>query len=237
MQEKTTKYKDLNITIRTSLRANNIRITIDPKIGVVLVVPLKVPLAVGMDFVRKKESWIRTKLSKLQKKNIINTQFLDYSNFSTRYHRLKISKHEKNLLSTRISQGVIEFYYPSHQNVTHPKIQEAIKSAIIKCLKIEAQMILPKKVEKLSKKCNLRYSKLSFGHASTRWGSCSVHNALRLNVHLMRLPDRLIDYVILHELVHTAEKNHQTPFWDKLCSILPEAKNLDKELKMYSPTI
>ena len=68
-------------------------------------------------------------------------------------------------------------------------------------------------------------------------GSCSSSNNINLSLHLMRLPSRLIDYVIMHELTHILEKNHSSRFWDKLESFLPGAKNLDQELKNYQPEI
>jgi hypothetical protein len=49
----------------------------------------------------------------------------------------------------------------------------------------------------------------------------------------MRLPDRLTDYVLLHELAHVAEKNHGPRFWHLLEQICPGARKLDKELKQY----
>ena len=50
----------------------------------------------------------------------------------------------------------------------------------------------------------------------------------------MRLREELIDYVILHELVHTKVKNHSTEFWTTLDIHCPNSKNLDRELKKYS---
>ena len=53
----------------------------------------------------------------------------------------------------------------------------------------------------------------------------------------MRLQDHLIDYVILHELVHTKIKNHSRDFWNMLDLVTGNAKNLDKELKNYRTKI
>ena len=50
----------------------------------------------------------------------------------------------------------------------------------------------------------------------------------------MRLREELIDYVILHELVHTKVKNHSREFWTTLDIHYPKSKSLDKELKKYS---
>ena len=49
----------------------------------------------------------------------------------------------------------------------------------------------------------------------------------------MRLPDHLIDYVLLHELVHTIHKNHSKKFWKHLEKLEPDAKSFDRELKDY----
>jgi len=50
----------------------------------------------------------------------------------------------------------------------------------------------------------------------------------------MRLPEHLTDYVILHELVHTKEKNHGKNFYNLLENFVKNSKQLDRELKAYS---
>ena len=49
----------------------------------------------------------------------------------------------------------------------------------------------------------------------------------------MRLPEHLRDYVILHELAHTVEKNHGPGFWNLLDQISGDARGLDREMKKY----
>jgi predicted metal-dependent hydrolase len=58
-------------------------------------------------------------------------------------------------------------------------------------------------------------------------------NNINLNANLMRLPQELQDYVILHELVHTRIKNHGPEFWNRLGAILPKAKALRRKLRQY----
>ncbi len=97
----------------------------------------------------------------------------------------------------------------------------------------KGKIYLINRLEQLSKKYNLKYNKVTIRNQKTRWGSCSKHNNISLNIQLLILPDRLIDYVILHELVHTIVKNHSFKFWDTLSKYEPNAKSMDFELKQY----
>ncbi len=67
----------------------------------------------------------------------------------------------------------------------------------------------------------------------TRWGSCSGEATLNFNLALMALPPKLRVYVILHELVHLVERNHQPAFWKRLETLCPEYRTCRKELKVY----
>ena len=56
---------------------------------------------------------------------------------------------------------------------------------------------------------------------------------INLNANLLHLPSELMDYVLLHELVHTRVKNHSKDFWDELETVVPNARQIDRKLKDY----
>ncbi|MES2677814.1 MAG: M48 family metallopeptidase [Pseudomonadota bacterium] len=82
---------------------------------------------------------------------------------------------------------------------------------------------------------NFSPRKIILRRQKTLWGSCSVENNISLNANLVFLKDELIDYVILHELVHTKVKNHSRKFWEELEKILPGSRALNRELKNIRP--
>ena len=157
--------------------------------------------------------------------------------FSTRYHILKLNKVESNDIKYRLKDQVFSVDIPNSANVKSLDIQQKIRFAIEETLRKEAKDYLPKRVKELAEKNSFRFKKVSVRNSKTRWGSCSYENNINLNLHLMRLPNHLIDYVILHELVHTKIKNHSKDFWNLLDVVTRNAKKLDKELKNYRTKI
>jgi predicted metal-dependent hydrolase len=101
----------------------------------------------------------------------------------------------------------------------------------------EAKEYLPDRVAYLAFKNKLKYRNLYLKNMKSQWGSCSYENNINLSLHLMRLPVELIDYVILHELAHTVEKNHSPRFWNLVEKFMPKAKLLDSNLKNYHPEL
>ena len=82
---------------------------------------------------------------------------------------------------------------------------------------ISGSQFLINRINELADKYGFIFNKVSIRNQKTRWGSCSKNNNISLNIQLMRLSNSLIDYVILHELVHTIVKNHSILFWNTLC--------------------
>ena len=98
---------------------------------------------------------------------------------------------------------------------------------------ISGSQFLINRINELADKYGFIFNKVSIRNQKTRWGSCSIKNNISLNIQLMRLSNSIIDYVILHELVHTIVKNHSILFWNTLDIYVDHAKKIDKRLKQY----
>ena len=104
-----------------------------------------------------------------------------------------------------------------------PKINEAL-----------AKRALVGRLREIAEFHDFNYNKVTIRKQKTRWGSCSAKNNISLNINLVRLPDDLRDYVLLHELVHTRIKNHSKAFWAELDEFVGgNAKALAKQIKNY----
>lgn len=100
--------------------------------------------------------------------------------------------------------------------------------------KKEAAKILVTRLEEIAEQHGYSYNRVSIRNQKTRWGSCSSNNNISLNVKLTLLPDTLRDFILLHELVHTKEKNHGKGFWAEIMKAEPMARELAKQVNKQS---
>lgn len=97
----------------------------------------------------------------------------------------------------------------------------------------QAHRLLVDRLRELAARHGFQYNRVSVKNQRTLWGSCSHRNNINLNINLLRLPEELRDYVILHELVHTRHKNHSRAFWMELDRILGSGKKLQRDLRKF----
>jgi len=151
--------------------------------------------------------------------------------FHVSYRQAESFVREKIL--RKIREGKILVSVPFTQVITAPDVQAKIRLAILETWRKEAKAILPGRIDELAKNHGFQYRSLSIKNMKTRWGSCTGQNGINLNLHLVRLPDHLCDYIILHELVHTIHKNHGKYFWATLDKHCGDARGKAQELKRF----
>ena len=93
---------------------------------------------------------------------------------------------------------------------------------------------LPQLVKETLNKTNLACKTIKLSNSRRIWGSFDRNGNMKLNWRLIILPERLINYVIIHELCHGVQLNHSPAFWSKVGEFCPEYKKLKKELEMFS---
>jgi len=222
-----------NILFKHSSRARHLNISVRPFAGARVSIPIGMSYKSALRLVTEKKLWINHHLDKMKEIEKQQTLFDENSGYCTKHHKLNLRKAERKNISVKLSKGKINVIYPNNLSPDSIELQATIRKGIERALKIEAKEFLPDRVKQHADKIEFKYNKLSLKNIKSRWGSCSRKNNLNLSIHLMRLPDHLIDYVILHELVHTVHHNHSKRFWAMLDKVTGGAKILDKELSKY----
>jgi predicted metal-dependent hydrolase len=88
----------------------------------------------------------------------------------------------------------------------------------------QARELIGRLVDKIATSHGYKHQGVRITGARTRWGSCNSRGGLNFSWRLVMLPPEIIEYVILHELVHTEIQNHSKAFWHKLDSGMPDSQ-------------
>lgn len=96
------------------------------------------------------------------------------------------------------------------------------EAAFVRWYKARALEVLSERVQARAAQHGFTYQKIRISSARTRWGSCSSSGTLSFTYRLMMAPPQVVDYVVVHELVHTQVKNHSRVFWQQVATILPD---------------
>lgn len=174
-----------------------------------------------LQFVQKSRGWILKHQTKARQKQqqIIPKQFVDGEKF------LYLGEH----LELRVAQTpnifLSDFLYLPKEFLTNAK------KYLINWYQKMALEVFEKRVKYHAAKTGLQFTQIKISNAKHRWGSCSAKNVLNFTWNLIMAPIEVIDYIIIHELVHTVEKNHSRNYWNKVAKIMPNYKQQEKWLK------
>jgi predicted metal-dependent hydrolase len=105
------------------------------------------------------------------------------------------------------------------------------EEAFTRWYKAQAALVLSLRLPGLAKKHGFKYEKVRITSARTRWGSCSAKGTLSFTWRLVMAPPEVVDYVIVHELVHTKIANHSKEFWTRVGETMPDYKSHRSWLK------
>ncbi len=205
-----------------------LRLNIRTNGEIVISAPFATSLGKVEDFLGGNRSYLRQNLSRIMHRR----DFAD-GDIIGRHHRLVIQPGVRPATTLNDQQLIVKV----PDDYTDIQTSQLVSRGVAKALKAEASHYLPKRLHALALRYGYKYNKVRLTFAKSRWGSCSTSGTISLNVSLMMLPEELSDYVLLHELTHTHHMNHSKAFWDELSEHLPEARELSRALRDYSPYI
>ncbi len=222
------------VTVCKSRRARRISISVRPPDRVRLSIPYGVSVGDAMAFLGSRAQWIEEAKRKVAAK--VKPEPVIGMPYRTRGHELALDPAPTDKIQVTVQGGRIHVKYPIDQPYTSEPVQQAIKRGIETAWRIEAAEVLPGRVAALAAQHGFKYRSVTVRNTRSRWGSCSARDDLSLSIRLMQLPDQLIDYIVLHELCHTVQKNHGPKFHALLDRVTGgRHAQLRRQIKGYKP--
>lgn len=128
-----------------------------------------------------------------------------------------------------IKKHLVQMYFKAEENKKQKK-EPALTNADIEKLCQKALSVIPDKVKYYAEIMGVIYGRITIRNQKTRWGSCSSKGNLNFNCLLMLMPDKVLDYVVVHELCHLRQMNHSKKFWKEVERYMPDYPNYKKWL-------
>ena len=180
---------------------------------------------------------LRPRLREVQAKRSERLIDLNYR-IEMEYFRLNLVEMDVRRFQARSKPGAMQIICPWDTDFSDFRLQIWLRKVIGEALRKNAKLVLPPRLHALSERYGLPFRQVRINSSSGRWGSCSIRKDINLSYHLLLLPGRLIDYVLLHELAHTRVMSHGAEFWALLDSLTDgRAEALRRELRNYRTSL
>ena len=132
-----------------------------------------------------------------------------------------------------------EEWIQKHQEIARQRLEERppvekLTMQEIQELADQAVKVIPQRVAYYAPKIGVDYGRITIRNQKTRWGSCSSEGNLNFNCRLLFVPDRIVDYVVIHELAHRRFMNHSKAFWKEVEKYMPDYKEQKKLLSRFA---
>ncbi len=217
-------------SVRESPRARRVRLTVNARDGLVVVVPKRFPAARIPAIVRERRGWIERALERVRERREallaesgVRPSSVDLPGIGESWVvECRPTSAEGIRASAR--DGVLRLSGDAEDVA-------GIARALRRFGRARASEALPRLIRALSDEEGLPFAAVRVRAQRTRWGSCSAGGHISLNWTLAFLPPDLVRHVMLHELVHTLRLDHSPHFHVLLAEREPKTARLAAELR------
>jgi hypothetical protein len=236
------KEHQISYRWRKSTRSTRFRVTVGPR-GVEVITPGNATQREAERFLRLNADWVIAQQARIQAfesrrrppdaalaKKTPGTVLMEGKELRV---ELREDPNRKSRVAVEQAGNILRLNYPSGK-------KDGVEPALEGFLKKKARVMIPSRVAVLSGLVGKKPKKITIRSQKARWGSCSSRGTLSFNWRLVMVPQEILDYVILHELVHFEEPNHSARFWKKLAVLDPDYQQhrrwlRDNQSYLYDP--
>lgn len=223
--------------IRRSDRRKTVALTIDEG-RLVVTAPHAVPVARLDDVVRRKARWVVQRLRRASEapppvatRELVTGETVLYRGSQL---RLKVIETKRETCD-RIARGWYEI--PIAPGLVGDARRREVQRRLVASMKQHAERTLPRLLGEVCARLGLATPGILVREQNKRWGSCDAKGVLRINWRIIQAPQRLVEYVLVHELVHLRHPKHGPDFWAAVGEHLPRYEELRRQLREIGPRL
>ena len=213
---------------RSARRKKTVAVTVDPGGGVLLLAPEEFSSSRLDAVVKRKAPWIVRRLRGMESNGAPPSprEFVSGESvlYLGRHYRLKVNPGETG--DAKLRGGWLHVPAPAGAGK-----RDHVRAALISWLRRHAAERLPERVETWRSKAGVEMPRVVIADQQKRWGSCDRSGTIRLNWRIIQAPMRLVDYVVVHELVHLRHRGHGRDYWQALGWIMPDYEGRREDLR------
>ena len=187
-----------------------------------LVIPRRGSEAEGIRFLERSEAWLLKRVAHWRGRSQAREPWVEGSFF--------LWRGEKTLLRVEIADGDLRLCF-SDQIIPVPHALPDYRDVVLGHLRRMAERELPARTRELALLHGIVVHRVSIRAQKTRWGSCSARGTISLNWRLIQAPPFVVDYLIIHELMHRREMNHSARYWKLVAAAFPDYRRAEQWLK------
>ena len=212
---------------RSARRKKTVAVTVGPDGDVLIVAPPHLSTDELDGIVTQKAEWIvrRLRNTQVHGPGLSEREFVSGESvlYLGRHYRLKV--HPEDGREAKLRGGWLHVHA-----APGPQQRTDVRDGVIAWFRRHASERLPERVEVWRSKIGVPMPPIIVSDQQKRWGSCDRSGTIRLNWRIIQAPMRLVDYVVVHELVHLRHRGHDREYWQALGRVMPDYERRREDL-------
>jgi len=191
-----------------------------------LTLEVVLPRGMKLDVARaieERSAWLRHEYDRLSRTKNVLTK--DQVMFDGKLLRVAFSRSSAEFVSPDPSKGTVTLFASG---------PERLRELVRRWFLAESSAYVVKKVADLSPRLGVRATRVDVREIG-KWGYCTRGGRVSFSCQLAALPERLREYVVLHELAHLVHFDHSRAFKMKLAAVCPDFRDRERELDLIAP--